>query len=508
MSEKLKEEKHSHHDSTYKHILKYTGVFGGVEGLKMLVGLLKNKLTAIYLGSAGMGLGAIYANIVENLNSATNFGLSFSAMRSVSETFEEGTDEEVKYHVRVVRTWSLWTALLAALLCLGGSPWITDWFFPEGGNVWHVVLLSLIVVAMPVEAGECAVLKGMRKLKRVAIIEVFAVFSTLLTTIPLYIWMGVAGVIYALVLTQLVVTFIHLTFSVTIVPYHVSLFSQRVFKDGLGLLKLGIPYALAAVASAVTMGAIIHFIEDHGQIGLYKSAMLIMAVSSGLAFTAMDVDFFPRLSAVNHDQHRTNCMVNQQIDVCAMALGPIMLLLLAALPYLVPLLLTKEFTPIMGLCAFGVMQTYLRGLTTPLEYVPLAKGQSVVYLIVEMAAHGLNYAFILWLYPMYGLLGAGMALALAQFTEMVLVYTLYSSIFGFAISRCTFFYSVSQMALLSIGIAMSLYLEGWLQLATLAVLCAVSAFYSVHVLGKDAPVFQRFVHRSLRANEDDCCGHE
>lgn len=498
---------HEHREATYAHILKYTGIFGGVEGLKMLVGLTKNKLTSIFLGSVGIGLGAIYANIIESVNSATNFGLSFSAMRSVSESFEENTEAEVREHVRVVRTWSLWTALLAALICSVGAPWITQWFFPEGGNTWLVAMLSLAVFAMPIEAGECAVLKGMRHLKRVAIIEILSVISTLLTTIPLYILLGINGVVYSLVLTQLAVTAVHLSFSVTVVPYRVSLCSVRVFREGLSLLRLGIPYAIAALAKAITMGAILHFIEDHSQNGLFKMGLLILSITTALAFTAMDADFFPRLSAANHDTQRSNRMINQQIDVCAMAMAPILLALLAGLPFLVPLLLTDEFLPIIGMCIFGVIQTYLRGLTTPLEYLPLAKGQSVVYLLVEIASHAITYAFILWLFPIYGLLGVGIAMALAQASELLLVYLLYCGLFGFTLSRCTFFYSMAQAVLLAGGTLLALMGSGWWQPAGIAVLALVSGLFSIKALGSESSVFQRVLHRGLHSNDHDCCGH-
>lgn len=498
---------HAHRDATYAHILKYTGVFGGVEGLKTLVGLLKNKLTAIYLGSVGIGLGTIYSNVIENLNSATNFGLSFSAMRSVSESFETGSKVDVLAHVRVVRTWCLWTALLAALICSVGAPWITQWFFPTGGNTWLVAMLSLAVFAMPIEAGECAVLKGMRHLKRVAIIEIVSVISTLLTTIPLYILLGIKGVVYSLVLTQLVVTAIHLSFSVTVVPYRISPFSRMVFCKGLGLLRLGIPYAIAAVAKAVTMGAIIHFIEDHGQIGFFKMSLLILSVTSALAFTAMDADFFPRLSAANHDTQRSNRMINQQLDVCAMALAPILLVLLAVLPYLVPLLLTEEFTPIIGICIFGVVHTYLRGLTTPLEYLPLAKGQSVVFLIVEIASHAITYALILWFFPIYGLLGVGIAMALAQATELLLVYLLYSSVFGLALSICTIFYAIAQGLLLAGGTLLALAGSDWWQPVGILALALVSGLFSMKALGTETSVFHRFIHHTLHSGNDDCCGH-
>ena len=95
-------------DDSYRHVLKYTGVFGGVQGLKILVTLARNKLTATLLGEGGMGLNKRFMNIAEVLNAWTNFGISFYAVRRISELYEEGTDEDMKRFVGVIRTWSVW----------------------------------------------------------------------------------------------------------------------------------------------------------------------------------------------------------------------------------------------------------------------------------------------------------------------------------------------------------------------------------------------------------------
>lgn len=55
MDERLDSEKNS-----YSHILKYTGLFGGVQGLNMLVGVVRNKFTAMFLGPSGMGLLSLF----------------------------------------------------------------------------------------------------------------------------------------------------------------------------------------------------------------------------------------------------------------------------------------------------------------------------------------------------------------------------------------------------------------------------------------------------------------
>ena len=71
-------------DGSYVHVLKYTGVFGGVQGLNILLGLVRNKIVALLLGPSGMGLASLFGTTVDFVSKSTNFGVPFSGVRSPS----------------------------------------------------------------------------------------------------------------------------------------------------------------------------------------------------------------------------------------------------------------------------------------------------------------------------------------------------------------------------------------------------------------------------------------
>ena len=71
-------------DQGYRHILKYTGIFGGVQGLQLVLGLLRTKLMAILLAPSGMGLASLFQSTSQFLSQATNLGVSMSAVRQLS----------------------------------------------------------------------------------------------------------------------------------------------------------------------------------------------------------------------------------------------------------------------------------------------------------------------------------------------------------------------------------------------------------------------------------------
>lgn len=92
---------------SYSHILRYTGLFGGVQGLNILVGVVRNKLVAMILGPDGMGLISLFNSTLKLMSDSTNFGISISAVKSISEHFDKNEEEKLADTVKLVRSWSL-----------------------------------------------------------------------------------------------------------------------------------------------------------------------------------------------------------------------------------------------------------------------------------------------------------------------------------------------------------------------------------------------------------------
>ena len=69
----------------YDHIIKYMGLFGGVQGINLLVAVVRNKLVSSILGPSGLGIISLLNTATGFIGNATNLGVSFSAVRHVSE---------------------------------------------------------------------------------------------------------------------------------------------------------------------------------------------------------------------------------------------------------------------------------------------------------------------------------------------------------------------------------------------------------------------------------------
>ncbi len=173
-------------DHNYRHILKYTGIFGGVQGFQLVMGLLRTKLMALLLGPSGMGLVSLFQSTSQFLSQATNLGVAVSAVRQLSEDHDAEDKVLLESSIQTVRGWSVLTALLGLLAALVLGPVISHVTFGSGNHTLHFILLGPAVAMMALTGGETAILKATRQLGRVALIQLSCAVMALLISIPIY----------------------------------------------------------------------------------------------------------------------------------------------------------------------------------------------------------------------------------------------------------------------------------------------------------------------------------
>ncbi|MBO7046034.1 MAG: oligosaccharide flippase family protein, partial [Prevotella sp.] len=223
-------------DEGYSHVLKYTGIFGGVQGLNIIINLVRNKLIAVLLGPEGMGLASLFNTTVNFISQATNLGISFSAVKHVSSLYDENDEEKIAHFVKVVRVWSLITALIGMAVCVLVGPLLSDYTFSWGDHTLHFVLLSPAVGLLAITGGETAILKGARRLRSLATIQVYTIFAALVISVPLYYYFGQTAIVPVIVSLALVSMLLTIRYSYRLYPLRLS-GSRGVLNEGMSMVK-------------------------------------------------------------------------------------------------------------------------------------------------------------------------------------------------------------------------------------------------------------------------------
>lgn len=476
-------------ETTYDHVLKYTGLFGGVQGITMLISLIRNKLVALLLGPEGLALINIFNNVMNLVSQSTNFGISFSAVKHIAE-LNEGTKskEEIKHYISVVRTWSLSTGLFGTLVALILCPIISLITFETYDYTLDFALLSPIALTLALSGGELAILKGLRKLKRVALISILGAICTLAICIPLYWSIGLKGIAISLLLSNIAALAIQLFFSCKVVSWKTSIFSRQSYIDGMPMLKLGLGYIIAGIfgqgAEYIIRTMIIRF-GNLADVGIYNSGYMMAVAYTSLVFIAMEADYFPRLSAAKQSVSRQNFTVNQQIEVCVLIIAPFLILFVVAMPLIVQLLFSEKFIAAVPMSICASMYMFFRALTLPVAYLSLAHGDSKMYMITELVYDIFIAIAIPFAYTKWGIMGTGAALSFAGLFDMVMIYSLYIRKYNFTFSFRLISFYVLQMLLLGSVIYASFQQSMQLRWSIHILAFLISLILSVRILSRE-----------------------
>lgn len=478
---------------SYERILKNTGLMGGVQIVQVLLAILRNKVAAIFIGSFGMGLADIYSRMAEMVGSMTNFGISFSAIRSLSELRQSPDFEAISQRVCVVRTWTFLTALLGMVVCIILSPWLSLLTLGDTHTQKGFLLLSPMVAMLTLSGGEMSILKAMQQLKTLAKVNVAGALLTLIISVPAYMLMGVHGILPVLLASTGLVFLLNLYATSRIFPYSIKPFSRSVIRMGRAIISLGSAYVIAGLAGSgaeLAVRSVLIQRADLQTAGFFAAGVALIVSYSRLIFAALDADYFPRLSAIAEDCSIRNSTINKQIDVLVLLLAPMLIVMVVAAPIVVRLLYTEEFLCAVPMILCAISYVFFKAVYSPISYLPLAKGHPLTYLTMELIYDAVFIVCVTVGFAQGGLAGAGIGLSLANLTDLLLITTVYSLRYNFRFDRRTVRRAIGQYVLLAAALLCVRWLSGWQQYIVVGAILIISLFVSITLLRRKLRVKQ------------------
>lgn len=485
---------------SYTHILKYTSLFGGVQGLTILIGLVRNKLVAVLLGPYGMGLSSLFATALRFMSDITNLGVPISAVKNTSEAFDQGDEAAIHRNVGMVRLWSILSALFGTLLCVVLSPLLSWLTFSWEGHTLHFIILAPAVGFTILTGGELAILKGTRRLRALAKTSVYGVFGSLLCTVPLFYFYREQAIIPSLVLLALLQMTLTLGFSLRHYPLRIC-FSRQLLRGGYSMIRLGLAFMVAGIMGSGADFFIRSYLNNVAQadnVGLFNAAYMMTMTYAGMVFSAMETDYYPRLSGVNQLGITFNTMVNRQIEVSLLLVSPLLVVFLIGQPIFLPLLFSSKFMPALGIMQIMSLAIYLRAMKLPVQYIPLAKGDSRGYLFIEGAYDVLVIIAVIFFYQHYGLIGTGIAIGVMAVVDFLITYVYCRWRYGFKPSASVLRYAALQLPLGAMAYGLTFVDNPLIYWGGSALLAFISFCVSITILKRKTHLWNRLTQKINR----------
>lgn len=490
-------------NNAYTHILKYTGLFGGVQALSILVALVRNKLVAILLGPMGMGLMSLFNTTIRFISDSTNLGVGVSAVKHLSEAYEQNDKQKLQQSVQTIRAWATVTALGGMLVCALLSPLLSRYTFGWGKHTLHFLLLSPAVAMTTLTLGETAILKGVRKLGALAHISLINIVLALILTVPLFFFLGISAIVPSInlvALTQLAVT---LTFSLHCCPMQFRL-DKATLQRGVSMIKLGIAFLFAGIFGSGSDFLIRSFVNNAGSpdtLGLFNAGYMITMTYGGMVFSAMETDYFPRLSAIEQTGATLNATVNKQIEVSLLIISPMLVALIIGLPLILPLLYSRTFSPATAMAQIMALALYLRAVKLPIAYLPLARGDSRSYLLMEGIYAAVYILISIGCFHAFGLFGLGAAVVSVACFDFIMLNVYMRFRYGYMLSRSAVKLMLQQLPIGLVAYVLTKTGESWTYWLAGTGLFCLSLYLSLKELHKRTRLWDKLKAKYFHSSQ-------
>lgn len=408
----------------YRLITKAAALFGGAQVVGILCSVVRTKLIAIWLGSTGIGVIGLYNTAIETITALTGLGIRSSSIREISEAKSSGNPQHLSQVVTVVKRWSWFVGLLGAVVTISLAPLLSRWTFGDDKHIWGFVLLSCTLLFNALLSGEQAILQGTRQLRKLAKCSIYGAIAALITTVPLYYFGGIDGIVPALIIYVAVTYIVTLLYRDKEVPT-TQLSVRQTAQRGKEMVILGV---FMTVSSFITtlfsyiFSAYLNYKSGESTVGYYQAGFTLMNKYVGLIFTAMAMEYYPRLAGISHNRALLSQYVGQQNEMMQLMLMPIIALFIVLHPFMVRLLYTTEFYTINDYLLLAIQGIPYKAISWSIGFVLLAKGDGKLYFITELLSDIITFALNIVGYRYWGLQGVGASYTIGFMLYLVIIY--------------------------------------------------------------------------------------
>lgn len=404
----------SEHKS-YSRILKSSSLIGGAQGINMLIGMVRIKIVALLIGPVGIGLVETYRSIVQLVSAVSGLGLQSSAVRDIAVAVGNGDRQQIGRIVLTLRR-MYWLTGGVGFLCVALlSKKLSLITFSNTDHIVEIAAVGVTVLFANVQGGQMALLQGMRRIDYLARLNVTGVFAGSIISVGLYLWLGMRGIVPAIISLGLIQLIVSWWFARKVVVPKVEMSWRESFREAGGMVRLGLAFMWSG---ALTMGvayatrAVIAREIDLIAVGIFSAAYSLSGLIVNFVLGAMGADYYPGLAAVNTDHGRMRNLVNQQTEIGLLLALPGLLATMAFAPWAIRIFYTADFWQASDLLQWFALGCLGRVISWPLGFIVLAKEASALFAVTQTLFNLIHMLLIVLGLTFLGIEGVAVAFAL------------------------------------------------------------------------------------------------
>lgn len=484
--------------NSHKQILKSTSIVGGAQVITILMGILRTKIAAILLGPQGIGMIGMLQATADIIRQATCFGINFSGVKEIADASASGDEFRISRTITILRSWAFYTGLLGMVLTIILCVPLSNYAFNNDYYALSIAIISITLLCTSLYSGQLALLQGLRQISTMAKASIYGALSSIIIVIPLYWWLKMDGIVPGMVLTAFSALLISWLYARKTKVLKSNLSFVETIRGGLKMAKLGFYIISTSLVVTIVVYAIRVFITqkmDIEAVGCFQAVWTITNIYISVILNSMLADFFPRLSAVSHDNSLSNKLINEQLEMAVVIAGPMLVLMISISSLAIGILYSSSFDMAIPVLQWQLLGGFLTIISWALGVMFLSKNKGIYALMIESVAILIYWGFVVFCWRWFGFISLGIGYVFSNIFKIVVSAWATHYLGGFCFSASAFkiisiFGGLTLLTFLNVTLV-----NGYIQFIISILLTVITICYSYSKISEVINVKEFFINK-------------
>ena len=392
-------------------------------GVKILSGVVLNKLFAIYIGPTGYSTYGQFQNILTVANSCAGGVILPGVTKETAGNFEYKQKQYIIWSNALKIT--IIMALLTSGLIFTNIDRIREAFFPHESGLSPLYVLALLLPSIALNNLFLSIVNGKKEIYLYVYINIFGNIIFGIFGSFAIIYYGLNGVIYSMLFSPL----LGLIFCLNKIRKIEWLKFECLLRptDSNALKKIGL-YALMGTASAVLVPLTTMYIRSYIEInygmksaGNWQGIQKISDLYLGVITSTLSIYFLPRIAEIKNIKEFI-------LEIKKVYLLVIPLTTLSASfiylfrNTLIEILFTNEFSGMSELFLWQMIGDVFKMGSWVMAYIMIGRGLVKSYIVTEIIFCGVSYGLNVLFLDQYGLIGSTIGYAVCYLAYWIVIF--------------------------------------------------------------------------------------
>lgn len=403
--------------------LKTALIWSGAQSfIRLALGFLSIKVSAVYLGPAGLALVGQLGNFLTLVSGALGNGAQTGVVKLTAETSVKGNDPRLLWQGAMMLS-AILGGLFGLAIAVFSRP-LSAWLL-ESPDYWPVMALTgLLLPFLQFNLIITGAINGLKWIGRLGAIGIMSTITGAMVFIPACYLFGIWGGLVGSALSYAVPFLIALAAAIWSRDISLSDFKPswkpEIMRDLLRFYPMLLTHAIAVPLATLLVRDMLSSKLGLNEAGFWQASWRLSDMYTQVLMLALSMFLMPHLSSIDDRygfSREMKSIVTKVTTLTALAAAAIFVLR----DWLIPLIFSAEFYPVRDLLTFQLLGDVFKMAGWPIRMVLVIKMRAKWYMFIEAAIAIMQVTLTYLMLPVFGVAGATMAYAASWLAALVVL---------------------------------------------------------------------------------------